>query len=417
MSATSRETSEAWLSQTLDVAHATPEAAVSKLLEHAIRLKASDLFLTGATQGVVVQVRQHGIVQPISILPLEMGRRVLGHVRAAAAMEYNEKRRPVDGRWIYTAADGKSVDLRIGLIPTLHGEDIAIRILNRDSGYFALEKLGMTDAQRQAYETMIDSPSGLILITGPTGSGKTVTLYSTLIRLHNGNRKINTVEDPIEYSLDGLHQSQVNPAIDLNFAELLRSVLRQNPDVIMIGEIRDEKTAQLAVHAAGTGILVFATLHSQGTAGAIQTMRSLGCHPHFLATALRGVIAQRLVRTLCPHCRTSVEVDDAPHLFDEIRPWLKDGQGTKLYGRKGCNQCAMSGYTGRTGVFEVMPTSPGLRRVIASARPIGEIREQAIAEKMMTFRQAALLDVARGQTTTEEVFRVIPPEELMVEEA
>ena len=407
---------EAWLADTIDVTGQLPDVAVARLIERAIKLNASDLFLSGAPAGVVVQIRQNGILRPISVMPQELGKRAVGHVKAMSSMEYVDKRRPLDGRWIYHSVAGKAIDLRIGIIPTLYGEDVAIRLLSRDSGHFMLDRLGMAGAQLQTLHQLVENPSGLILITGPTGAGKTSTLYSALAYLNNGSRKINTIEDPIEFAFNGLHQSQVNPQIDLNYAELLRSVLRQNPDVIMIGEIRDEQTAQLAVHAAGTGILVFATLHSQGTSGAVQTMRSLGCHAHFLATALRCVLSQRLVRTLCAECRTEVSLEDAPLTFDEVRPWLRDGEGHTLYGKRGCPACGMTGYSGRTGVFELMQITPRLRKIIADARPISEIRDRAIEDRMMTFRQAALLKVARGETTTEEVLRVVPPEELMLDD-
>lgn len=411
-----KQAQESWLAHTIDVGMQSPEVAVSQLIEHSLRMQASDLFFSGAAHGMIVQVRQSGMIVPISVLPVDLAKRILGYIKAAASMEYSEKRRPLDGRWIHLTKEGGAVDCRIGIIPTLHGEDVAIRLLSRDSSYLNLESLGMIESQLFDYDGMIRSPSGLILITGPTGSGKTATLYSTLNRLNNGTRKINTIEDPVEYTFDGLHQSQVNPAIDLGYPELLRSVLRQNPDVIMIGEIRDEEIAKLAVHAAGTGVLVFATLHSRGTAGAIQTMRSLGCHPHFLATTLLGVLAQRLVRKLCSHCRTEIEIGEVSHMLDEIRPWLKDGEGTMLYDRKGCKACAMTGYLGRTGIFELMAATPAIRKVIASSAPIDDIRQCAMNEKMLTFRQSALLAIARGETTTEELFRVISAEELLIEE-
>ena len=409
--------SETWLDRTIDVSGLEPDVALARLLEQAIRLEASDLFLSTTARGVVVQVRQHGVIHPISVMAPDAGRRVLNHVRAAASMDFNERRRPLDGRWMFISASGRTMDMRVATIPTLHGEDISIRLLSRDSGYFfKLDQLGMTPRQLHVYSESIQDPGGMVLIAGPTGSGKTATLYSSLARINNGTRKISTVEDPVEFAMDGLHQSQVNPMIDLSFNDLLRSVLRQNPDVIMIGEIRDERTAQLAVHAAGSGMLVFATLHSQGTVGAIQTMRTLGCHPHFLASTLRMVLSQRLMRTLCTQCRTAIPIEDAPQMFEEVRPWMSDGEGRTLYSRQGCPACGMSGYAGRTGVFEIMPVSNAIRSMIAAGKPINEIRDKAVAEGMLTFRQAALLKVARGESTTDEIFRVIPALELMIDD-
>jgi type II secretory ATPase GspE/PulE/Tfp pilus assembly ATPase PilB-like protein len=263
---------------------------------------------------------------------------------------------------------------------------------------------------------MISSPSGLILITGPTGSGKTATLYASLLKLNDGKRKINTIEDPIEYAIPGLRQSQVNNAIDLGFGELLRSVLRQSPDAIMIGEIRDTETAQTAVHAANSGVLVFATLHAPTAAGAVQSMRSLGVHPHFLATSLLGVASQRLVRTLDPATRVAFDLSDSPGTFDEVKPWLAPGEGKTLYAPGPAESNQMTGYNGRTGVFEVMQITREIRQLIGDNRSAKEIRDQAVTQGMLPFRLSALLKVARGDTSTEEVFRVIPSEQLLEEE-
>ena len=296
----------------------------------------------------------------------------------------------------------------------MYGEDVAIRLLTRGRALYKVENLGMTRDQQQHFNGMIQSPSGLILVTGPTGSGKTASLYSALLALNDGTKKINTIEDPIEYAVMGLHQSQVNATIDLGFAELLRSILRQSPDVIMIGEIRDAETARTAVHAANSGVVVLATLHSASAAGAIQSMRAYGVKSHFLGTSLRGVVSQRLVRTLDPATRVEIDLaDTAPHTFDEIKPLLKPGEGTKLYmpGAGG-----MGGYADRTGVYEVLPITRKIRELIANDRPTSEIRRQAREEDVLTFRQAALLKVAQGVTTTEEVFRVVPTEQMEAEE-
>src|SRR5436190_279445 len=273
----------------IDVAKFSAEQAVARLIDHAVKMGASDLFFAANEQTTSVLVRHLGIVKPISMVTAEAGRKYLSHIKAAAGMDMTEKRRPADGRWIYRRADGDAVDLRISIIPTLHGEDFSMRLLARGNKLFALENLGMSRDQLSAYVNMISAPSGLILITGPTGSGKSATLYASLIRLNDGRRKINTIEDPIEFAIDGLRQSQVNPMIELGFGEMLRSVLRQSPDVIMLGEIRDEETARTAVHAANSGILVLATLHAPSAAGAIQSMRSLSVHSHFLSTCLRGI--------------------------------------------------------------------------------------------------------------------------------
>ena len=400
----------------IDVAKLNPDAAVDRLIEHAAAMRASDLFFTSNEQHVAVLVRHLGIVHPIAIVPSELGKKAMSHIKALSGMDLTEKRRPADGRWIFERSNGDTVDLRINVIPTIYGEDFALRILARGSNLFNLDRIGMTAAQERLYRTMTDAPSGLILITGPTGSGKTATLYASLIKLNDGTRKINTIEDPVEYSISGLRQSQVNPQIGLGFSELLRSVLRQSPDVIMVGEIRDAETAQTAVHAANSGMLVFATIHASAAAGAVQSMRSLGVQSHFLSTSLRGVVAQRLVRTFCPKCRTAFDLSDAPETFDDVRQHLGPDEGKVLYAPKGCEACDMEGYSGRTGVFEVMPITRNLRNLISDGNPARDIRAKAIEEGMLEFRQSALLKVAQGETSTEEVFRVIPSEHMLLDD-
>jgi type II secretory ATPase GspE/PulE/Tfp pilus assembly ATPase PilB-like protein len=412
---------EGWVTgtpQMIDVAMLPVEKAVQRLIDHAVSMGASDLFLAANEQHTAVLVRHLGIIRPISVLPVEFAKKAVSHIKSVAGMDITSHRRPADGRWIYRKENGDAVDLRISVIPTMYGEDFAMRLLARGNTLYSLDSLGMGKDQFHAYTNMISTPAGLILITGPTGSGKSATLYASLMRLNDGKRKINTIEDPIEYAIDGLRQSQVNTQMNppLMFSELLRSVLRQAPDVIMIGEIRDEETAKTAVHAANGGMLVFATLHAPSAPGAIQTMRSLGVHSHFLAHSLRGVVAQRLLRTLCPKCKVGFDLSAAPHTFDEVRPWLSGDEGKMLYAPKGCPECHQSGYSGRTGVFEVMSISKAIRDLIASGATAREIRDKALEEKMGEFRHTTILKVARGQTSTEEVFRVIPSEHLTMED-
>lgn len=402
--------------QLLDVTKLPAEQGIARLIEHATEMGCSDLFLMSNEQHVAVQVRHLGIVRVISILPSELGRRAMSYIKANASMDLTEKRRPADGRWIYNRGHDNAVDLRINAIPTLYGEDFAIRLLTRGNRLYALENLGMSKEQFQAYQQMFHTPSGIILITGPTGSGKTATLYSTLMKLNDGKKKINTIEDPIEYAIDGLRQSQIHAAISLGFGELLKSILRQSPDVIMIGEVRDEETARTAVHAANSGILVFATLHAPHAAGAIQSMRALGVHSHFLAASLRGIVSQRLVRTLDPATKVAFDLTDAPHTFDEVRKWLGPDEGRRLYAAKPAESNLMTGYTGRTGIFEVMSVSKEIRNMVSEGIPVREIRHKAIEQGMMEFRHSAMLKVARGETSTEEIFRVIPTEQLMADD-
>jgi type II secretory ATPase GspE/PulE/Tfp pilus assembly ATPase PilB-like protein len=399
----------------LEVDHLPPDRAMDRLLDQANWLGASDLFFATNRDHVCVRLRHLGILRPLAILPLDMGQRCITHIKAMAEMNVADHRRPMDGRWIYQIPDGGEIDLRVNTIPTLHGEDCSLRLLTLDSLPLSAGDLGLLPRQLNDLLAMLNTAGGLILVTGPTGAGKTTTLYTCLRDLNNGERKINTIEDPIEYEVPGLRQSQIQPRIDLGFPELLRSVLRQAPDVIMIGEIRDATTAATAVHAANSGHLVLATVHAPVAVGAVQTMRAWGVHPHFLAGSLLGVLAQRLIRTLCPACRTFFPVSPSCEPFAEVQHWLKPDEGHQLPGAHGCAQCHGTGYDGRTGVFEVLRVSDALRRLIADGQSTSVQLDRIRGEGQIELRQAALLKVAQGQTTIEEVVRAIPPECLGLE--
>jgi type II secretory ATPase GspE/PulE/Tfp pilus assembly ATPase PilB-like protein len=402
----------------LDVGHDAVEIATENLLAYAARLNAGDLFFCTNEQHVLVQARHLGVMRPISVLAPDFGKRMITLIKTRAGLDIAERRHPQEGRWLYTHDDGtpRVYDLRVSCIPTAFGEDMAVRMLERASTLHSLNNLGLTRQQQSALAATLESPGGLILFTGPTGSGKTATLYSCLQKLNDGRKKINTIEDPIEYTLEGIRQSQVNPQIDLGFSELLRSVMRQSPDVIMVGEIRDAETASIAIRAANSGHLVLATIHATAATGALQSMRALGVHSHFLASALRCIVAQRLVRTLCPKCKTAFDLADAPHTFDEVRHLLAPDEGKSLWTARGCDACYMTGFTNRTGIFELMPISRQLRHLISENAPIREVRLRAAQEDALEFRHAALLKVAQGLTSTEEVFRAIPTEHLVAEE-
>ncbi len=392
------------------------EQSVSLLIRHALDLPASDLFITWREEGASIAVRHLGITKRLATIADEEGRRVVNYVKAMAGMDLAQKMRPLDGRWVCHVGDGKRIDLRVSTIPTMYGEDMALRLLDSEVTLRELDQLGLHRRDLGTLKSLLSSPSGLILVTGPTGSGKTTTLYACLNHLNDGTRKINTIEDPIEYALEGVHQSSVNPRIKLDFPELLRSVLRQGPDVIMVGEIRDPVTAETAVRAASSGHLVLATLHAPIAAGAVDSMLALDVHPHFLSGCLLGVLTQRLVRTLCEHCKTAFDISESPRTFEDVRPWLMSGQGQQLWSAPGCQHCGQGGYTGRTGVFEVLRATKEIRRLIADRRTVREIRDQAVEQGMLDMRRSALLKVADGVTSTEEVVRVIPTEHLMPEE-
>jgi type II secretory ATPase GspE/PulE/Tfp pilus assembly ATPase PilB-like protein len=389
-----------------------PEEAFAALLEQAAAMGASDLFFACEETQVAVLVRHLGLIRLLALLTPEQGHHCVSHVKVRAGMDIAEHRRPQDGRLVHDRPGRPRIDLRVNVLPTLYGEDCALRLLVRDPGLLDLEELGFIQAGLNDLLALLHSPSGLLLVSGPTGVGKTTTLYACLRYLHNGERKINTIEDPVEYGLEGVRQSQVNPQIGLGFPELLRAVLRQAPDVIMVGEVRDAVTAEIAVHAANSGHLVLATSHAPDAAAAVQTMRAWGVGPHFLATSLLGIVAQRLVRTLCPECKAPFPLGDAPATFAEVQPWLGPGQGLALFAAHGCPACRLTGYAGRKGVFEVLRVSPALRARIAEGRPTRALREQAVREGLIELRKAALLEVARGVTTAEEVVRAVPAESL-----
>ncbi len=389
------------------------QQAVSRLIRYAVELPASDLFVNGNAADVSISVRHLGIPRQLLSVKRDDGRRVINFVKALAGMDLVQRMHPQDGRLLLELEDGKRVDLRVSTLPTMYGEDMALRLLSRDAGLIQIENLGLHRAELGILRSLLASPGGLILVTGPTGSGKTTTLYACLHQLNDGSRKINTIEDPIEYAIAGIHQSAIHAKINLDFPELLRGVLRQAPDVIMLGEIRDPVTAETAVRAANSGHLVLATLHAPIAAGAIDSMLALGVHPHFLAGGLLGILTQRLVRTLCPHCKVAHDISESPHTFDDVKVWLRPDQGGEIFSAPGCGECNQEGYAGRSGVFEVLRATKGIRGLIAERRPVREIRDKAVEQGMIDIRRSALLKVADGVTSTEEVIRVIPAEHLL----
>jgi len=395
--------------QLIDVTDMPPDRGMHELISYAIRLKASDLFFLTNEQHVAVNVRYLGLIEPLSILDREQGQRYLAHIRAEIGMDLSDHRRPSDGRWMYEVDEEQYIDLRISSVPTLYGEDMAIRLLMRDTALLSIDKLGMTPAQADAYRNMLERTGGLIVLTGPTGAGKTVTMYAALTYLNNGARKIHTIEDPIEYAIDGLRQSQVNPTLELGPAELLRGVLRQSPDAIMVGEVRDAQTADAAVWAANSGVLVLTTVHAPSVEGAIQSLRGFGVPAAFISTSVRGVISTRLMRTLCPDCRQLLHDSDGQSM-DEVVRYLEPGQPTMRYAATGCEKCYNTGYAGRVGIFEVVPVSEALREMILKGRASRQLREQTQSEGTMSLRQSAMLKAACGLTSMDEVKRTIPPD-------
>jgi general secretion pathway protein E len=328
---------------------------------------------------------------------------IVSRIKIMARLDIAEKRQPQDGRIALRLA-GRSVDVRVAILPTAHGERVVLRLLDKQAGRLDLTGLGMADATLAALRELVRQPHGIMLVTGPTGSGKTTTLYAALGQLDAKRTNIVTVEDPIEYDLDGVGQTQVNPRIDLTFARALRAILRQDPDVVMIGEIRDLETAQIAVQASLTGHLVLATLHTNDAAGAVVRLVDMGIEPFLVASSLLGVLAQRLVRRLCPACRRAHAPDAAE------RRLLQGANGgnavTELFSAAGCDACSSTGYQGRTGIFELLLIDDESRRMIHDRASEAELLAHARESGMKGLREDGTRWVKSGDTSLEEVLRV-----------
>ena len=365
------------------------------LVEQAVDAGASDLHLEPMRDAVRVRIRVDGLLRELVRLPLAAHSTLVTQLKVAANMDIAEKRVPQDGR-IALELDGRSVDLRLSTLPTTLGEKIAIRLLAQQE-LLQLEELGFTQENLACYRRLFTQPNGLILLTGPTGSGKTSTLYATLAELDAATRNIITLEDPVEYSLPGINQVAVNRRSGMTFAKGLRAIVRQDPDVIMLGEIRDEETAGIAVQAALTGHLVLSTLHTNSAAGAVYRLLDMGIAPYLLAAALRGVVAQRLVRRLCPACRRQRTATAAERSFL--------GAAT-VWEQQGCEQCQAAGYRGRVAVQEVLPLTTSLQQLVLQRAPVEKLEQAARAEGLRSLAEDAAAKALDGLTTVQELWRV-----------
>lgn len=365
------------------------------LVEQAVAAGASDLHLEPMHDAVRVRIRVDGLLRELVRLPLAAHSTLVTQLKVAANMDIAEKRVPQDGR-IALELDGRSVDLRLSTLPTTLGEKIAIRLLAQQE-LLQLEELGFTQENLVCYRRLFTQPNGLILLTGPTGSGKTSTLYATLAELDAATRNIITLEDPVEYSLPGINQVAVNRRSGMTFAKGLRAIVRQDPDVIMLGEIRDEETAGIAVQAALTGHLVLSTLHTNSAAGAVYRLLDMGIAPYLLAVALRGVVAQRLVRRLCPACRRQRTATAAERSF----------LGAAIvWEQQGCEHCQATGYRGRVAVQEVLPLTTSLQQLVLQRAPVEELEQAARAEGLRSLAEDAAVKALDGLTTVQELWRV-----------
>lgn len=378
--------------------------AVEYILHYAFNQRASDIHIEPKREHSQVRFRIDGVLHNIYRLPKVVHNAIVSRIKTMARMDIAEKRRPQDGR-IKTSLNENEVELRISSLPVAFGEKIVIRIFDPEIMTKELFELGFADEDLEKYYKLIESPTGLLLVTGPTGSGKTTTLYSTLREIASPSVNITTIEDPIEMVYESLNQTQIQPKVDLTFATALRNILRQDPDIIMVGEIRDPETAEMTVHSALTGHLVFSTLHTNDTASTIGRMLELGAKPYLLSSVLLGVLAQRLVRVVCPHCKkeTLLTIDQIQSLGIEV----PEGQTPRLVGAygAGCVKCRYTGYLGRTGIFELMVISDKIRKLINQQADSKEILKVARSDGMSTLRENGIKKIAYGITTVEEVLQ------------
>ncbi len=373
---------------------------INVLLTQALRERASDIHIEVFETASAVRFRIDGVLRDVLAPPRALHAAIVSRVKVMASLDIAERRLPQDGRITLRLA-GRSVDVRVSTLPTGHGERVVMRLLDKQAGRLDFESLGMSARDRDRVGALISQPHGIVLVTGPTGSGKTTTLYAALSRIDSARLNIMTVEDPIEYDLEGVGQTQVNPGIDMTFARALRAILRQDPDVVMIGEIRDIETARIAVQASLTGHLVLATLHTNDAIGAVTRLIDMGIEPFLLSSSLLGVLAQRLVRRLCPTCRTLGE----PTAVE--RALLPADWGNRLVGHAaGCEHCGHSGYRGRTGIYELLVVDEATRALVHGGESERALRAQAVDLGLAGLREDGLRWVAAGETTLEEVVRV-----------
>ena len=381
------------------------EAPVIKLVNHiiseAIESRASDIHLEPFADELLLRYRIDGILHEFDPPPKRLSSAITTRIKIMAKLDISERRLPQDGR-IKIKILGKDIDMRVSTLPTLHGESVVMRILDRESLVLDLSQMGFPKKVHEQLETLILKPYGKLLVTGPTGSGKTTTLYAALSKINTPNKKIITVEDPVEYQMRGINQIHVKSQIGLNFASGLRSIVRQDPDVIMVGEIRDPETAEISIQAALTGHLVFSTVHTNDAAGAITRLLDMGIENFLISSALLGVLAQRLVRVICPECKEEAPL--TPTLREEMAQLGKEEK--KIYHGKGCKACSQTGFRGRCGIYELLVIDDHIRELILKKSTAQTICDQARQTGMTTLRQDGWDKVTKGITTVEEILRV-----------
>ena len=372
---------------------------VNNLIDTAVNRRASDIHIESFEEGQLIRFRIDGILHDYEIPPASLQAAIISRTKLLASLDIAERRIPQDGK-ISMRIGGREIDLRVATMPTVHGEGVVIRILEKGSIILEMDNLGMSEVVARRFGEMVSLPNGIVLVTGPTGSGKTTTLYCALNKINSGNNKIITLEDPVEYQLHGINQIQVRPEIGLSFAKGLRSIVRQDPDVIMVGEIRDLDTAEIAVQSSLTGHLVFSTLHTNDALSAVVRMIDIGVERFLISSSLRGVLAQRLVRCICPHCR------EARGAVSEHLGYVPDGGDFEMYVGKGCDHCSGTGYSGRIGIYELLDMSDAICRGISRGMDQETLIETAAGEGFRPMFHDGLDKVRNGITTLSEVVRV-----------
>ncbi|MHB9023286.1 MAG: type II secretion system ATPase GspE [Armatimonadota bacterium] len=391
-----------------DLERMAKEATVIKLvnliLRQAVQERASDVHVEPFERGMKIRYRIDGILHEVSSPPRRLQSAITSRLKIMANLDIAERRLPQDGR-IKSKIAGREIDIRMSTVPTMYGESVVLRLLDRSAMNYQLDEIGLSARNLKRLGKLLDLPHGMILATGPTGSGKTTTLYAALREAYSPTKKILTIEDPIEYQLDGVNQIQVHPKIGLSFANGLRHILRQDPDLIMVGEIRDSETAEIAIHSALTGHLVFSTLHTNDAATAVTRLLEMDIEPYLVASSVEAVIAQRLVREICKNCK-EVRKDADEVIAKLAGSGFDTSRIHKLYQGRGCDQCKHSGYRGRTGIYELLIMDKYTRPLILQHTSAGELKEAACARGMKTLREDGWEKVLEGITTVEEVVRV-----------
>lgn len=392
-----------------DILELTEDAPIIRLLnailQQAVKERASDIHIEPYEKELDIRMRVDGMLHRVLTPPKIIQDALVSRVKIMASLDIAEKRLPQDGR-IRLLIGGRDIDIRVSIIPTTFGERVVMRLLDRKQGLLGLQEVGINSRDETIFEELLKRTNGIILVTGPTGSGKTTTLYSALNRIHTEEKNIITVEDPVEYQLKGIGQIPVNSKIGLTFASGLRSILRQDPDVIMVGEIRDRETAEIAIQASLTGHLVLTTLHTNDASSAVVRLTDMGVEPFLVASSLIGVLAQRLVRVICPACKEPYPPSEVEKAYFADAPFLKSRAASNLYRGKGCDACLGKGYLGRIGIFELLIVDDSVRQSISLRADAMRIRNAAVAQGMRTLRADGLEKALHGVTTIEEVLRV-----------